>query len=65
MIFMLTYACLCASGPQEYCQYDVFNPRCPKGKVIMVTTAKFGRMRVGKCVPLDLGKGNLVCGSNL
>ena len=40
----------------EYCLLDTFNPRCPSGEVIMITSSKFGRMTVGKCVPVDFGR---------
>jgi len=38
---------------REYCQLETFSPRCRHGDVIVMTTARFGRMRVGKCI--DLG----------
>lgn len=38
---------------REYCQLDTFSPRCRPGDVIVMTTARFGRMRVGKCI--DVG----------
>jgi len=34
----------------EYCQLETFSARCRHGDVIVMTTARFGRMRVGKCI---------------
>ena len=48
--------CIYPSEPSEYCIGDTFNPQCSKGEVVAVTSAKYGRMKVGKCVPADLGK---------
>lgn len=38
---------------REYCQLETFSPRCRHGDVIVMTTARFGRMRVGKCIDAD------------
>lgn len=35
---------------EEYCQLETFKPRCRHGEVIVMKSARFGRMRVGKCV---------------
>ena len=48
--------CFAAYGNEdvrEYCQLETFSPRCRHGDVIIMTTARFGRMRVGKCI--DVG----------
>ena len=34
----------------EYCQLETFSARCRHGDVVVMTTASFGRMRVGKCI---------------
>ena len=44
------------SEPEEYCLNDKFHPDCPGGEIIMVTSAKFGRMEIGDCVPVSFGK---------
>lgn len=36
--------------PQEYCQFEIFRPQCSKNEVILMESATFGRMRVGKCI---------------
>jgi len=35
---------------REYCQLETFSARCHHSDVIVMTTARFGRMRVGKCI---------------
>jgi len=35
---------------REYCQLETFSARCRHGDVVVMTTARFGRMRVGKCI---------------
>jgi len=39
---------------QDYCQWEAFNASCPFGHVIMMESAKFGRMRLGRCVDTDI-----------
>ena len=34
----------------EYCQLETFTARCRHGDVVVMTTARFGRMRVGRCI---------------
>ena len=36
--------------PQEYCFPGSFNATCPENHVILMISAKYGRMRKGKCV---------------
>ena len=35
---------------REYCQLETFSARCRHGDVVVMTTARFGRMRVGRCI---------------
>jgi len=35
---------------REYCQLETFSARCRHGDVVIMTTARFGRMRVGRCI---------------
>jgi len=42
--------CVDAGNLREYCQLETFSARCRHGDVIVMTTARFGRMRVGKCI---------------
>ena len=39
-----------AGDVREYCQLETFSARCRHGDVVVMTTARFGRMRVGKCI---------------
>ena len=45
---------------KEYCLADHFHGRCDTGEVIMMKTAVFGRMRIGKCMVEDLGKHSIL-----
>lgn len=40
-------------SPTDLCQYEIFQPGCQNGEVIVIESAKYGRMDVGKCVELD------------
>ena len=40
---------------REFCQFQSFKAECPQGEVIMMTHARYGRMRLGRCVVADLG----------
>ena len=35
---------------------ETFQPRCSQGEVISMTSASFGRMRVGRCITSDAFK---------
>ena len=39
----------------EYCDTEVFRAECSDGEVIIVDRAMYGRMRLGRCVEMDLG----------
>jgi len=40
-------------GINEYCNMETFRARCQHGEVIVMKTALFGRMRVGRCIASD------------
>ena len=44
-----------SSGIREYCNRDGFEARCNDKEVIIMTSARYGRMRLGKCVKVDFG----------
>ena len=46
---------------QEYCLVDMFTAQCDAGEVILITEARFGRMKKGKCVTSDRGEYNNTC----
>ena len=43
------------SESTEYCQPGEFSANCGPHDVLLVTSAKYGRMRLGKCVKIDYG----------
>ena len=44
----------------EYCTFEVFKANCAPDHVVVMTTAMYGRMRLGRCVTRDYGQ--LGCG---
>ncbi len=40
---------------REYCESENFHARCRFNEVIVLQTALYGRMRIGRCVKADLG----------
>ena len=48
----------------EYCQSEVFRAKCLHNQVIMMTHAKYGRMRIGRCVVADLGNKTVCVNKN-
>jgi len=51
--------CVCracdAGQVQEFCLEDVFSASCPDDHVIVMKSAFYGRMRLGRCVRGDYG----------
>ena len=39
----------------EYCDTEVFRAECPEGEVIIMERARYGRLKIGRCVEIDLG----------
>lgn len=46
---------MCAASTRMYCESETFQARCWLGEVIMIESALYGRMRIGRCVEADLG----------
>jgi len=51
--------CVCAetetsSGILEYCKWETFNATCDPGSVVLMQSAKYGRMRQGRCASTDV-----------
>ena len=42
-------------GPTEYCHREVFNATCESDEVMVMQTARYGRMSLGRCIRIDLG----------
>ena len=40
---------------KEYCEMETFTAKCWENEVIMMQSALYGRMKIGKCVKLDFG----------
>ena len=59
-LFLLLKIIFVILEPWEYCIADTFSPHCPQGEILMVTSAKYGRMKIGKCVQVNLGMCILV-----
>ena len=47
----------------EYCQYERFEATCKEDEVILITAARYGRVKIGRCVRTDFGF--LGCYSNV
>lgn len=39
----------------DYCSTESFHAHCPSGTVVLMTSARYGRMRLGRCVRVDFG----------
>ncbi len=39
----------------EYCETEVFQPHCGTNQMIVMTSALYGRMEIGRCVKKNLG----------
>ena len=35
---------------REYCNWETFNAQCRPGAVILMTSARYGRMKYGRCI---------------
>ena len=46
---------MCTGQAQEFCQADVYSAQCPESHVIVMKSAFYGRMRLGRCVRGDYG----------
>jgi len=38
----------------EYCQWETFNATCERGSVVLMQSARYGRMRHGRCADTDV-----------
>ena len=51
---ILMYALIFFSA-DEYCQSDMFEPACGSDEVIVMQTAQYGRIQLGKCLTENFG----------
>ena len=47
---MFTFA-----GVREFCEGEAFNGQCSKDEVVIIQSALYGRMRLGRCVQMNMG----------
>ena len=40
----------------EYCAFDTFKAQCFNDDIIMITHARYGAMKIGKCIETEIGK---------
>ena len=48
---IIRYLISCTDLAREYCNWETFSAHCEPGEVVMMSTAKYGRMRLGRCIP--------------
>ncbi|KAK2156097.1 hypothetical protein LSH36_222g04007 [Paralvinella palmiformis] len=53
-LFAIMYASANA-GPEEVCVSESFHGSCPDRNVIVMQSALYGRMKLGRCMEVDLG----------
>ena len=39
----------------EVCHEEQFEPQCPQGENVTITSALYGRMSIGRCIKTDFG----------
>ena len=62
MITYIMFAFL-AGIAKDYCTWEKFEAKCGLNEVVMMDAARYGRMRIGKCVKRDFGY--LSCAANV
>ena len=55
ILYMYGTCCWCFSEGLELCEAEVFEPDCPADHVVVITMAKYGRMKISRCVQVDYG----------
>ncbi len=45
------YIALSADLKRDYCNWETFSAQCAPGHTILMTTANYGRMGLGRCIP--------------
>src|SRR6218665_1055619 len=50
-------------GRTEYCQWETFNATCRPEEMILMQSARYGRMRFGRCMRED--HGSVGCSANV
>lgn len=52
---LIFYSIILFSGSNQYCNMETFNATCKADQVILMKSAKYGRMEIGRCVKRNLG----------
>jgi len=52
-----SYIAIFVAASRDYCLYETFNATCRPGSVVMMTSAVYGRMRLGRCISNDFNIG--------
>lgn len=50
IILLTCYNIVFSQAIQDYCSSESFQPRCPAGDAILMRSALYGRMRIGRCI---------------
>jgi len=50
------------SSRADFCLHESFNASCRPGSVVLITSASYGRMRLGRCI---VGDYNIGCSTNV
>jgi len=62
-VFPLRCAVAARTRDDDYCEWESFNASCSSGHVIVMVEARYGRMRVGRCVGQSYG--HIGCGADV
>jgi len=54
-VLQLCTSCTSGKNVAEYCTGEAFEPRCTGNDVIVMLSARYGRMKVGRCVEEEPG----------
>ena len=49
------YFYILAVSVKDYCVVDSFMAKCKDNEVVMMQHARYGRMKIGRCVSTNLG----------
>ena len=55
MVFLYFHLLSVYTVPVDVCETENFTATCPSNQVVVMTTAKYGRMETGRCVKKSLG----------
>ena len=55
MCFILQHLSIYFSEVEEFCQTETFTADCGSDAIVMIRSARYGRMKLGRCVQTDYG----------